>query len=87
MKANVAGGDLNLMWSAGVGTCTYDVYRSPTPYFSLPGSNFLTTVPAPPYLDALGSNYFYRVRWLCGTGRIDYSGEVGQFNFVLTPGE
>ncbi|MCA9952399.1 MAG: hypothetical protein KDE48_22270, partial [Anaerolineales bacterium] len=84
-----SGTDMRLTWTDNDPACTYDVYRSTTPY----GGYVLIAndLADPPYDDngVIGDpalNYFYYVAMDCGMGTA-VTKEVGEFDFAIEPGD
>ena len=82
-----------LLWTPNAANEAYQLHRATTPYFTPTDATLRAWVAAGPWPDpdspvAVGDpdlNYYYLVRPTCGASHVD-AGRVGEFDFVLVPG-
>ncbi len=95
MSISLSGADVTLSWDLDpANTGGYEVHRSTSPYFAPDSGSLLTTEPAgsSSYTDvsaagSAGENYTYIVRGLSNCGAPSgYEKRLGEFDFVLVPG-
>ncbi|MCB9430942.1 MAG: fibronectin type III domain-containing protein [Ardenticatenaceae bacterium] len=82
------GSQVTLTWTHQPQNTTYEVWHSPSPYFTPgnSGSSKLATLTAPTSEFTVNMAGFYKVKTLNTTGSV-ISNEVGIFNFPISSGE